>query len=665
MSDLTTAVGGNSAVQSIVSALPNLGIDYTGNAAFNIDSAINLGSGTLAITANGSVNQTAAIGANNLLVLGSANYSLIREDNAIATVAGHTTGSLGLISDEALTVGSVEGVNGLYIGGGAGLATTSGGIAITQLLTADAHLLALTSASTISESGAGKIDAASLTGSSVGTVTLDGSNVIGDLGSFYTNGHTFSLDNSGALDVTGAVNAGSGTVSLKTNSGNLAIESTITGSTVDLVSASAITESGAGIIDATKLTGSSAGAVTLNGANVITDLEAFTTGGNNAFSLTDAHDLTTTGAVNAGTAGLTLTTTGSGHDIIIDSALTGGTVKLVSAATIGESTSTGKITATTLTGSSAGMAMMNSATNMISDLGMFTAGGMFELTDDHDLTVDGTLNAGTHTIELTTKGSGHDIAIDAKLEGGTVKLTSAATISESSAGDIDATTLEGSSVGMAMMNSATNMITDLGMFTSGGMFELTDDHDLTVDGTVNAGTHTIELTTKGSGHDIAIDAKLEGATVDLMSAATISESSAGDIDTTTLDGSSVGTVKLTSAKNTITDLGMFTAGGMFELTDDHALTVDGKVTAGTGTLDLTTVGSGHSLAIDSAITGGTINLVTTGEATESSAGAIVASTVLNVTADTGIKLTSAKNKIKKLGTDKTKTGQNKAHVVRQ
>lgn len=86
--------------------------------------------------------------------------------------------------------------------------------------------------------------------------------------------------------------------------------------------------------------------------------------------------------------------------------------------------------------------------------------------------------------------------------------------------------------------------------------------------------------------------------------------------------------------------------------------MDGKVTAGTGTLDLTIVGSNHSLAIDSAVTGGTVNLVTTGEATETNAGAITAS-LLNVTADTGIKLTSAKNKIKKLGTDKTKTGQNK------
>jgi hypothetical protein len=123
----------------------------------------------------------------------------------------------------------------------------------------------------------------------------------------------------------------------------------------------------------------------------------------------------------------------------------------------------------------------------------------------------------------------------------------------------------------------------------------------------------------------------------------------------------VGTTKLTSTKNTITDLSTFSTGGnnAFELTDDHALTVDGTVNAGTGALDLTAVGSNHSVVIDSAVTGGNINLVTTGEVSESSAGAITASTILNVTADTGIKLTSAKNKIKKLGTDKTKTGPNK------
>jgi uncharacterized protein (DUF2249 family) len=301
---------------------------------------------------------------------------------------------------------------------------------------------------------------------------------------------------------------------------------------------------------------------------------------------------------------------------------------------------------------------MNSSKNTITDLGTFASGSTFELTDDHDLTVDGTLDAGSHTVELTTKGSGHDIAIDAKVEGGSVDLVSAAAVTENSSGDIDASKLEGSSADSAEMNSSKNTITDLGTFTSGSTFELTDDHDLTVDGTVKASGHTVKLTTTGSNHDIAIDDKVEGSTVELISAATISENSSGDIDATKLEGSSVSTAEMNSAKNTITDLGAFTSGSTFELTDDHDLTVDGTVDAGSHTLKLTTTGSGHDIAIDDKVEGGTIDLATTGEATESKAGEIEAK-LLNVTAATGIELTSKKNDIKKLGTHKTKKGPNK------
>jgi hypothetical protein len=239
-----------------------------------------------------------------------------------------------------------------------------------------------------------------------------------------------------------------------------------------------------------------------------------------------------------------------------------------------------------------------------------------------------------------------------------VTLKSGGVISGNSSGIISATTLTGSSVGATALTAA-NLITDLGTFTAAGL-SLTDADDLTTTGTIDAGTHTIALTTTGSHHDIAVDSKLEAGTVNLLSAATISESSAGDIDAKTLTGSAHGTVALTSTKNTLTDLGAFTTGGnyAFELTDDHALTVDGKVNAGTGTLDLTTVGSKHNLAIQSAITGGTVNLVTTGAATETSKGAIKTK-LLNVTAATGIQLTSKANAIKKLGTHKTKKGPNK------
>jgi hypothetical protein len=403
--------------------------------------------------------------------------------------------------------------------------------------------------------------------------------------------------------------------------------------------------------------------VALNGSNDFTDLASFTTGGNHDFAVTDDHDLTTTGTLNAGSHDITLTTTGSNHDIFVDSKLEGGEVDPVSAATIGENSS-GAIDATALTGASDGSVALTSSKNVIADLGSFSTGGnnAFSLTDDHALTTTGTLNAGSHDITLSTTGSNHDILIDSKLEAGEVNLISAATISENSSGAIDATTLTGSSKGAVALTSSKNDFTDLASFTTGGnnAFSLTDDHALTTTGTVNAGSHGITLTTTGSNHDIKIDSKLEGGTVKLVSAAAISESSAGIIDATTLTGGAHGAVTL-NGKNVIADLGAFSTGGnhAFELTDDHALSVDGTVNAGTAALDLTTIGTGHNLAIDAAITGGTISLVTTGEATEDSKKGAITAKLLNVTAGTGIDLTSKHNAIKKLGTDKTKTGPNK------
>jgi hypothetical protein len=339
-----------------------------------------------------------------------------------------------------------------------------------------------------------------------------------------------------------------------------------------------------------------------------------------------------------------------------------GTLTLDAAGKVSQ-TSSGDIEANILTGSSAGTLKLTGMDNGIADLGAFSTGGhLFDLTNAAVLTTTGLINTGAGEIKLTTTGTGHGIAVDSELEGGIVDLISAATIAESSTADIDATTLTGKSDGTAKLTSSKNTVTDLGIFSTGGsLFELTDAAALTTTGTVNTGTAEIKLTTTGTGHGIAVDSKLEGGIVDLISAATIAESSMGDLDATTLTGKSDGTAKLTSSKNTVTDLGAFSTGGnhAFEFKDNSALTVDGAVNAGTGILDLTTLGSGNNLAIDSTITGSTINLVTAGEAKESSAGAIVASTILNVTASTGIDLNSSKNKIKKVGTDHTGSGPNK------
>ena len=311
------------------------------------------------------------------------------------------------------------------------------------------------------------------------------------------------------------------------------------------------------------------------------------------------------------------------------------------------------ITANTLTVESAAASASDMLAAMETALGDHTGSGYL-------FTPTGTFTAGID-LDLDLSASAFSFNDTLDVGSGELLLTAKGNVTESSAGDLDAKTLTGSSVGGAVLTSAKNTLTDLGAFTAGSTFELTDDASLTVDGAVSstsaANTH---LTTSGTGHAIAVDAKVTANAVYLVSAGAITESSAGDLDAKTLTGSSDGNAVLTSAKNTLTDLGAFTTGGnnAFELTDDHALTTDGTVTAGTAALDLTTTGTGNNLAIDSAVTGGTVSFVTTGEATESSTADITAAK-LNVTANTGIELTSTNNHITAVGTRHTNSGPNK------
>ena len=365
---------------------------------------------------------------------------------------------------------------------------------------------------------------------------------------------------------------------------------------------------------------------------------------------------------------MTLTTTGAGSDIIVDNTLTGGTVTLASAATI-SSNSSGKITATTLTGSSHGATTLNGA-NMVSNLGAFTTGGnnAFSLTDAHDLTVTGAVNAGTAGLTLTTTGAGSDIMVNSTLTGGTVTLASAATISSNSSGKVTATTLTGSSHGAVTLTAA-NTITNLGAFTTGGnnAFALTDAHSLNVSGAVNAGTAGLTLATTGGTNAMTLAASLTGGTVTLNSAGTINQT-AGVINATTLTGLSHGATTLNGA-NMVTNLGAFTNAGTggFAFTDARALIVSGTVNGGAGTVVLKTTGAtSNNLTINATVetsgASGVVTLISAGNVAESASTGAVITHLLNVTAQTGISLTSLLNNITVLGTNTTASGSKSIHL---
>jgi filamentous hemagglutinin family protein len=569
-SNLDTAIAGNGAAQAFIGGLSVQEIQISAS-NFAIDQTI--GATTLVLTSSGTVTQSAGITATNLELLNGA-FQLSGNSNQVGTLAADA-GSLSLADSGSLVVGSVNGLNGVTVAGA----------------------LSLTSTNTITQTAA--IDAASLSGSSIGGTTLNGPNEIGDLGAF-TNLSTggFALTDDETLTVNGAVGSGSGTLALTTVGAghNILVDQTVTsGSTVDLVASGEIGESGSGLITAPMLTGSSSGGTSLSSANLITDLEAFSNTGTGGLSVTNAKALTVTGAVNSGSGALTLTTTGAGHSITVDDALTATTtVDLASAGTITQSTA-GIVTAVELTGTSAGGTTLTKA-NLVSDLGAFTntGSGGITLTDGKALVVLGVVNAGTGNFAITTTGAGSNISLDKAITAGaTVDLISAGTIGQTNVGIITAATLVGSSVGGATLSKA-NVVGDLGAFTNTGAggFALEDTSLLTVNGPVSAGTGNLTLTTTGTGNNIVISKAINaGGTVDLVSTGSISQANTGIITAGTLIGSDTVTTTLKAA-NEISNLGAFTdTGGNLAFTDDENLAITGLVKDGAHTVTLTGTGT--------------------------------------------------------------------------
>lgn len=589
---------------------------------------------TLTLTDTGNVTQTEAITTTKLDLLGSgASYQLTDSANAIGMLAGNI-GTVDITDGTALTVGWADA--NLTATGPVTLTTLGNGsnLTITHKLSAGGTAT-LVSAGTLDETEFGTIYATTLTGSSAGGASLGHSNMIGTLSSFTNTGAGgFALTDDEALTVAGPFASGSGNVTLKSADGGIAIDTALSATTITL---------------------SATGLVTQSAAITATDLDLVGAHGN--YQLTDSANTIGTLAGNTGTIDLN----DGGNALVLGT--TGGTNGVT--ATILKLVDTGDVTQShgidvsklELLGTG-GNYQLTSTSNIIGTLAGDT--GDVAVTDHGSLTI-GTAGGSTGllasgSLALTSRGG--SIAIDAALTGTTVDLVSTGTIVSNASGIITADTLTGSSAEKVVLTAA-NMIGDLGDFSVvAGGFSLTDAAALTVNGAVDVrGAGNLRLETTGMDDDLTIDATLTDTNhaVDLISAGTIADS--GIITARTLRGSSAGTVMLTG-NNVIDNLGAFLTGnGDFTLNDNRSLTVIGAVDAGSGTISLTTFNSGSNIAVDAALTGATVNLQSAGKVTENSTGAIIAN-LLNVTADTGITLTSSLNDIGSVGTDTTNSGPN-------
>ena len=413
-------------------------------------------------------------------------YTLNNSNNVIDTLAANlaNTGSISLLDNAPLSIGTVNGTAGITTHGTVNLVTTTGGI---------------------SQTATGLITAGSLTGSAAGTAHLDNAgNSIAQLGPFTAAG-AFSLADAAALDVTGTVSGAGVSITTNTAGNGITLDGAVQGGAgnVALNSAGIITQNAGGAISTTgSLTGSAAGTAHLdNAANSIAQLGPFTASG--AFSLADAAALDVTGTVSG--AGISLSTTGAGKGITLDNQLQGGAgnVALNSAGIITQNAGGAISTTGSLTGGATGTAHLDNAANSITQLGPFSATGAFSLTDAAALDVTGTVSGAG--ISLSTTGAGKGITLDNQLQGGAgnVVLNSAGGATENAGGKIGGAGLLLQGTGPFTLKQTSNDVTMLAANTSGGSINYSNDSFLTVGSLgltngITSGNQAVNLDVRGN-----------------------------------------------------------------------------------------------------------------------------------------------------------------------
>jgi hypothetical protein len=598
----------------------------------------NINATAVSLAAGGNISQSAGVITAGTLTGQSTGTTTLGLANHVGTLGSFKAANFSLVNDAGLSVNGPLQITSPN--GGVSLRTTSGILTVNSVLSAGAvsldsagnlalahevsgGLVTLKSGGNISQTASGTLTATTLTGSSTGSTTLNGSgNKIGTLGSFTAAG--FSLTNSQSLSVAGPVNGGAST-SLATTAGNLAINGAVNGTTTVFNVAGNITQGAGGVITAATLRGTAGGAVALGGNNQIDTLGDFSAAG---FSLKNARDLTVAGTVNGGSSA-GLATTGN---LIINGTLTGATTTLDVTGAISEA-SAGSIVAGRLNGDTTG-AVSLTGNNRIGALGDFSA-AYLNLGNAQALTVAGTVDGGTSTTLTTTSG---DLTINGALKGTAMTLDSAGAISEGGQGVITAATLTGRSTGVTTLNGA-NRVGTLGSFNAAGL-DFTNAQALSVNGplTIASGGRLHLTTTSGllsvntalRGGDVGLDSAgdltltqaVQGDTVALVSGGNISQTASGIVTAGTLTGRSVGSTVLDPV-NHVAALGSFSAKG-FDLATDRTLTVIGPVDGGDHVNLITTNGD---IIINGLVSGTRTTLTSAGAINQGSAGGIAASTL--------------------------------------
>ena len=330
---------------------------------------------------------------------------------AIGTLTGNAGGAI-LLANGGNGIGTVGDV---AAGGNVGL-TVAGAMTLAGLLSAPGQTVSLVAGSGIAEIGAGRVTAGTLaaqTGS--GNIALGGGNVVDALGAVASAGAFTFNDAVTVLSVAAGITVSAAAGIGITQSGAFALGGQLVapGQTVVLTAGTGIAGAGA-ITAATLIAQTASGDIALTGANAVAGLGDVTTPG--AFTFNDTAKLLTIagGATITTGTGAAISDTG-GLAINGQIAAAGQSVALVAGAGIGGG---GSIVAALLDVQTTGGGIVLTGANRFDALvagapgnitindnaaglvvpGAVVAGGVVDIINSGNMTVDGTVRGGTVTL---------------------------------------------------------------------------------------------------------------------------------------------------------------------------------------------------------------------------------------------------------------------------
>lgn len=548
---------------------------------------------TAGVTLTGTLsaaNGVVSISGNTLVLASTASLTAgARVDFAAAAGGALAVGVTGnLAIDPAATVSApttrlgqaAHNADGIAIADGA----AASAIAFTNNFTATT--LDLEATGTASQAAATAVTAGTLTGH-VGTLLLDRSNLVTDLGGF-SGASGVTLGNARPLDVTGAVTAGPSSTLALAVQGDLTIDTTASlgGETLSLTTGAGGNIIGAGALTATTLGGTVAGNATFgNAANHVAKLAGFTTGG--SFALADTGALTVTGAVKAA-AGTSLSLTADGISLNASGSLAFGGASAANRVQLSADAMALAPSAAGVNASSGTVAL--APREITTDITVGTGTGLTLSAADFAKITAGRLDLGSlDGASAAARGIVLAIPLDIAVVSGAATLGLFATGAVTQAAALtNVGTLTGRA-GSVTLGTAGNTVAKLGAFTTTNAFALVDSSPLEVTGAVlagaaapTAGTPSLLLQSAGL---LQLDstASLTGGAATLNATAGGAIRADGPVTAFTLTGGSAGAATFGNAGNAIQTLGTFTGGGGLSLTDAGTVNVGGVVQAGAGT----------------------------------------------------------------------------------